>query len=101
MIDVGNDREFGFLYQPELERARSRLRRLLTAELPTRGATPGPPARRASSSCRAGREDPSIQTAVLQRLSDPEPEVREAARAIVADETSIPTAPRTTPSASP
>ncbi len=36
MIDVGNDREFGFLYQPDLRHARNGLRPALFAELPAK-----------------------------------------------------------------
>ncbi len=46
MIDVGNDREFGFLYQPELSALEAVFGRLLTADLPATVAAAGAPARR-------------------------------------------------------
>jgi hypothetical protein len=76
MIDVGNDREFGFLYQPELSAPEATFARLLTADLP---AT----ARRqtlqlASFFTLPGRtRNPSIRTAVLRHLLDTRPDVRE------------------------
>ena len=79
MIDVGNDREFGFLYQPELSALEATFTPLLTADLPAR-------ARRQAIQLAGffklpGRtRSSSIQTALLRRLSDPEPEVRAAAR---------------------
>ena len=85
MIDVGNDREFGFLYQPELSVLEATFARLLTADLPAK-------ARRqtlqlASFFKLPGRtQNPTIQTAVLRRLLDTRPDVREAAKAIVADD---------------
>ena len=36
MIDVGNDREFGFLYQPDLSALEATFSQLLTADLPPR-----------------------------------------------------------------
>ncbi|MFI5456585.1 MAG: discoidin domain-containing protein [Isosphaerales bacterium] len=83
MIDVGNDREFGFLYQPRLEDLDGTFSQLLTTELPEE-------ARRRSLQLAAFFRLPertrnaSIQTAVLRRLSDPDPEVRAAARSLVA-----------------
>jgi len=85
MIDVGNDREFGFLYQPELSTLEAAFSRLLTADLP-------PEPRRQAIQLAGffklpGRSRSSaIQTALLRRLSDPEPAVRAAARAIVVDD---------------
>jgi cellulose synthase operon protein C len=85
MIDVGNDREFGFVYQPELSAVEATFARLLTADLP---AT----ARRqtlqlASFFKLPGRtHNPSIQTAMLRQLLDTRPDVREAAKTIVADD---------------
>jgi cellulose synthase operon protein C len=83
MIDVGNDREFGFLYQPDLGALETTFARVLTADLP-------PDARRQSLQLAAffrlpeRTENPAIQTAFLERLSDPDAAVREAARAVVA-----------------
>ncbi len=83
MIDVGNDREFGFLYQPDLSKLETTFARLLTRNLP-------PEARRRSLQL-AGffrlperTESAAIQMAVLERLNDPDSTVREAARALVA-----------------
>ena len=82
MIDVGNDREFGFLYQPELS-ARSGFRPALDRGPAAGGTTPG--LQLASFFKLPGRtQNPEIQTALLRKLLDPNPEVREAARAIVA-----------------
>jgi HEAT repeat protein len=84
MIDVGNDREFGFLYQPRLEVLERTFSRLLTAELPA-------DARRQSLKLAAffrlpeRTEDTSIQIAVLRRLSDPDSEVRAAARSLLSN----------------
>jgi HEAT repeat protein len=84
MIDVGNDREFGFLYQPPLEILEKTLSRLLSADLPA-------DARRRSLQLAAFFRLPertrneSIQAIVLRRLSDPDSEVRAAARSLVAD----------------
>ena len=83
MIDVGNDREFGFLYQPDrpaLESVFSRLFEHASCRL-----------RRAQRSLQLAAffkvleqsEDAGLQMAVLERLSDGDPEVREAARALV------------------
>ena len=82
MIDVGNDREFGFLYQPELPALESIFRRLIAESLP-------PAARRRSLELAAffkvfdRTESRDLQIAVLRRLSDGDPLVREAARAVV------------------
>ncbi len=85
MIDVGNDREFGFLYEPSLEQLEATFEPLLTAALPAE------PRRQALAlaaffrvTSRSHRA--SIQTAVLQRLSDPDPGVRAAARDVVSQE---------------
>ena len=85
MIDVGNDREFGFLYQPELSALETAFSRLLTADLP-------PKSRRQAIQLAAFFKVPgrsrsaSIQTALLRRFSDPDASVRAAARATVADD---------------
>ena len=84
MIDVGNDREFGFLYQPERPALESVFSRLFDApSCRAELAQAKPPARRRFSRCWSSRKAPSLQMAVLQRLSDRDPEVREAARALV------------------
>ena len=75
MIDVGNDREFGFLYQPGLSALESTFSRILTADLPAS-------ARRQAVQLAGffklpGRtQSPAIQIALLRRLSDPDPLVR-------------------------
>ena len=82
MIDVGNDREFGFLYQPERKALESVLGRLFSTQL-----TPLSRKRvlqlAAFFKVMEQTEASVLQTAVLQRLSDQDPEVREAARALV------------------
>jgi hypothetical protein len=82
MIDVGNDREFGFLSEPKLEELEAAFTPLLAAELP---AEP----RRQAVQLAAFFQVPersrgaSIQRALLRRLGDSDPGVREAARAVV------------------
>ena len=73
MIDVGNDREFGFLYQPNLDLLEGTFSRILTAGLPKE-------ARRRSLQLAGFFRIPertrnkSIQTALLWSfLADPEP----------------------------
>jgi HEAT repeat protein len=85
MIDVGNDREFGFLYQPDLSALESAFSSLLTADLPAASR------RRAVQlaaffNVPARSRSASIQSAFLRRLSDNEPSVQAAARAALADE---------------
>jgi hypothetical protein len=82
MIDVGNDREFGFLYQPERPALESVFSRLLTTPLPRE------PRKRTLQLAGFFKlleqsENPTIHTAVLERLSDPDPDVRAAAQALV------------------
>ena len=65
MIDVGNDREFGFLYQPELSALEAAFAQTLDRRSAGEGAAAGPPAR---GLLQAARPDPtasSIQTALL------------------------------------
>ena len=82
MIDVGNDREFGFLYEPERKLLESVFIRLLKADLP-------PKSRKQALELAAffkileHSESAAVQMAALERLSDADPEVREAARAVV------------------
>jgi cellulose synthase operon protein C len=82
MIDVGNDREFGFLNQPEHSVLASVFTRLFGMTLPAR-------ARARALKLAAffkvldGSESPALQVAVLERLSDADQDVREAARALV------------------
>ena len=85
MIDVGNDREFGFLYAPELEVLESTFTPLMTADLPA------PSRRRVLQLASFFRlpsrtEKSSLKTLFLRRLFDPDPGVRAAASGIVADE---------------
>ncbi len=88
MIDVGNDREFGFLYHPSLAELEKAFSPLLEADLPA------PSRRRAlelASFFRltSGTENPAIQIAILRGLSDSDPGVRAAARSIVSNELDI------------
>src|SRR5262249_10277295 len=85
MIDVGNDREFGFLYEPELHALEATFAKLLTADLP---AEQGRRVLQLAGFFRLpGRtRNASIQKAVLRRLFDPDSGVRAAARALVADD---------------
>ncbi len=82
MIDVGNDREFGFLFEPERKLLESVFIRLLRADLP-------PKPRKQALELAAffkileHSESAAVQMAALERLSDADPEVREAARALV------------------
>jgi hypothetical protein len=83
MIDVGNDREFGFLYQVGLDRLDSTFSHLLSAGLPPE------PRRRSLQLAGFFRlpertKNAAIQAAVLRRLSDPDEQVRAAARSLVA-----------------
>jgi hypothetical protein len=85
MIDVGNDREFGFLYEPELHALEATFARLFSADLP---ALERKRVLQLASFFRLpGRtRDASIQKSVLRRLCDPDSGVGAAARAVVADE---------------
>jgi cellulose synthase operon protein C len=82
MIDVGNDREFAFLYEPPLEAIEATFASLLAANLdPT-------PRRQALQLARFFRlpvrtSSAAIQLALLRKLGDPDTEVRAAAREIV------------------
>ena len=84
MIDVGNDREFGFLYQPDLGALETTFTRLLTAESAAGGAAAKPAARRLLPAARSGPETPRSRWPCCERLTDPDTEVREAARRLVA-----------------
>ncbi len=83
MIDVGNDREFGFLHEPPADV----LDRTFAALL----ASPATPEVRRGTIRLAGffqvpgrSADPSIQASLLRGLADPDPGVRDAARSVVA-----------------
>jgi cellulose synthase operon protein C len=82
MIDVGNDREFGFLYQPDRLALESVFSRLLSARLPRE------PRRRSLQLAAFFKvleqsESSDLQMAVLRSLSDGDGEVREAARSVI------------------
>ncbi len=85
MIDVGNDREFGFLYEPKLEELDATFIPLLAAELP---AVSRRQAIQLASFFRipAQTRNGGFQTAMLRHLRDPDESVRAAARAVIARE---------------
>jgi HEAT repeat protein len=85
MIDVGNDREFGFLYHPSITQLESVFSPLLQADLPARWRKR---ALELASFFRitSATEKPEIQMAILRRLGDPDAGVRAATRSIVANE---------------
>ena len=82
MIDVGNDREFGFLFEPELGALETVFIPLVKAQLPSES-------RKQSLQLAAffkvleRSQSPDLQMAVLERLSDSDPGVAEAARTLV------------------
>ena len=83
MIDVGNDREFGFLHQPPTDLLDRVFAALLAAPDLSPSARIGA-IRLASFFEVAGRStDPAVQTAILHGLLDPNESVRAAARAVV------------------
>ena len=101
MIDVGNDREFGFLYQPDLSALEATFSQLLTAELPAK-------ARRQALQLAGffklpGRtQSSSIQIAALaQALGSRIPQSARRRGPSSPTMISTRTAPKTTPSASP
>ena len=83
MIDVGNDREFGFLHDPPTDVLDRTFAALLAPDAP-------PEVRRRSIRLAGfflvpGRSaNPAIQSALIQGLADPDPGVREAACGVVA-----------------
>jgi HEAT repeat protein len=85
MIDVGNDREFGFLYEPPLQSIETTFARLLAANLK-------PASRRQALQLASFfrltsyTSRPTVQLALLRKLGDPDEGVREVARRIVSDE---------------
>jgi HEAT repeat protein len=85
MLDVGNDREFGFVYEP----SRSVLDRTFAALLAD-GATPE--TRRRSIQLATFFQvssrtvDPTIPLAILRSLSDPDPTVRQASRLAISND---------------
>jgi cellulose synthase operon protein C len=82
MLDVGNDREFGFLHEPPSTVLDRTFEALLNA-----GSTPEIRCRSiqlASFFLIPGRtEDPSIQAGILRGMTDPDASVRAAARAAI------------------
>ena len=89
MIDIGNDREFGFLYQPPANLLDRVFHALMSASDLSPNARMGA-IRLAGFFEVAGRTtDPSIQTAILTGLLDPDPSVRAAARSVVSRDFSL------------
>jgi HEAT repeat protein len=88
MIDVGNDREFGFLWKPSLDELETAFVPLLQAELPAESRRQ---AIQLSSFFRIPGEtrNTAIQIAILKRLSDPDEAVRAIARTVVAAEVDL------------
>ncbi len=88
MLDVGNDREFGFLYEPPTDVLDRTFEAVFQAEA-------SPEVRRqsillASFFLVPGRtSSPVVQSALLKGLTDPDESVREAARKVVGEELSI------------
>jgi HEAT repeat protein len=84
MIDVGNDREFGFLYEPPASVLDRVFAALLDASLPAESR------RQAIALARffvvPGRtEDPAVRAALLKALADPDADVRRAAQEAVGE----------------
>jgi hypothetical protein len=88
MLDVGNDREFGFLYEPPLEMLERSFAALLTAEL---RPFPRKQAIELSSFFKvpARTRDKTIQTRFISLLADTDLGVRAAAQAVVSGELSL------------
>jgi hypothetical protein len=88
MIDVGNDREFGFLYHPSLTELERALGPLIAAELPPHSRQR---ALELASFFRvtSDTENVAIQNAILRRLRDPDAGVRARAIAIVSNELAL------------
>jgi len=88
MIDVGNDREFGFLHDPPADLLDRTFAALLAADA-------SPEVRRRSIRLASfflvpGRSaDPAIQSALLRGLTDPDEGVRGAAAAAVGDDLAL------------
>ena len=85
MIDVGNDREFGFLHEPGLQELEAAFIPLLAADLP---AEPRRQAIQLASFFHVPSQtrSPEIQKLLLRRLGDPDESVRAVARTVVAGE---------------
>ncbi len=84
MLDVGNDREFGFLEDPPLDRLEPAFEALLSADMPSE-------IRRRSIQLAAffrlpsRSASPALRAAYLRGLAAPDPAVRQASAAVVAD----------------
>ncbi len=74
MIDVGNDREFGFLYHPERQELEAVFTRLFSMRLPPRARVQTLKLA-AFFEVLEHSEDAGLQMAVLERLSDTDGEV--------------------------
>ena len=83
MIDVGNDREFGFLYHPERQVLESVFSRLFSSCSCRREPRKRSLQLAAFFKVLEQSEAPTSRRRCLQRLSDGDPGVREAARALV------------------
>ena len=88
MIDVGNDREFGFLYEPPLELLERTFTTLFAANLPTE------PRRQAIQLCSFFKvpertSNAAIQAHLLAALGDSDASVRAAGCAVVGRELSL------------
>ena len=88
MIDVGNDREFGFLYEPPLDVLERTFTALLAANLPPE------PRRQAIQLCSFFKvpertSSVAIQARLLAALADSDASVRAAARVVVGSELSL------------
>ncbi len=85
MIDVGNDREFGFLHEPGLQELEAAFIPLLGADLP---AEPRRQAIQLASFFHVPAQSrrPETQKLLLRRLRDPDESVRAVARTVVAGE---------------
>ncbi|MGA2705659.1 MAG: HEAT repeat domain-containing protein [Isosphaeraceae bacterium] len=88
MIDVGNDREFGFLYEPPLGLLERTFTTLFAAKLPAE------PRRQAIQLCSFFKvpertSNAAIQAHLLAALTDSDASVRAAARGVVGSELSL------------
>jgi hypothetical protein len=88
MIDVGNDREFGFLHEPPVELLDRTFASLLTFAMP---AGSRQQAIKLSSFFKVPSRttDPIIQDRILLALNDPDPGVRGAANGVVRNELAL------------
>jgi hypothetical protein len=89
MFDVGNDREFGFLYEPPLEQLEKTFAAILSVQNYDVGVS-----RQAIELCSFFKvpertSNATIQARLLEALWDPDPGVREAARTVVRRELAL------------